>query len=77
MNQPVLHLRIVGTTRKYLVHEILNAVVRSKRNRIRQLDFSQLDHSQRGFLNIELHEPAQTLIRRISAVEGVLKVVST
>lgn len=74
MNHTELRLRVFGTSRKPLVHDILNAIVRRKGNRIRQLDFGWLNNSQRGILNIESQEPQESLIRRIAAVEGVLKV---
>ncbi|OZI07735.1 hypothetical protein BWI93_13030 [Siphonobacter sp. BAB-5385] len=76
MNQSILRIQVIGNASQKLVFNVLNAINRRKGNRVRQMDFAYRDKSQRGFLNVELHEPEHVLIRRISAVEGVVRVNS-
>ncbi|MDR6195407.1 hypothetical protein [Siphonobacter sp. SORGH_AS_0500] len=74
MNNPIIDLKIQGNSSRLLVYEVLNAVSRRKGNRVRQVDFDYQEHTQRGIIKVELHEPEQVLIRRILAVSGVSKV---
>ncbi|WP_420155076.1 hypothetical protein [Siphonobacter sp.] len=76
MNQSILRIQVIGNASQKLVFNVLNAINRRKGNRVRQMDFDYRDKFQRGFLNVELREPEHVLIRRISAVEGVVRVNS-
>ncbi len=76
MNHHIIDLKIQGNANRLLVYEVLNAVHRRKGNRVRQMDFNYLEHTQRGVIKVEIHEPEQVLIRRILSVSGVSKVYS-